>query len=170
MWKDFEKREKLLASLEEEHMATRADIAQMKTIGRSSYFSVASAITSEQEQMVKCIDYCTDILVNEPVQGLRKIIMDLVAPTQKKKLVSHLTLVQNFLKYQFDDHVSQEESKVSFHSSGTTLQFFYSLFLSCSSSYVHMGFITPLHTSLLKSWLTKSVFGDAKAAFFWSIS
>jgi hypothetical protein len=76
MWKDFEKREKLLASLEEEHMATRADIAQMKTIGRSSYFSVASAITSEQEQMVKCINYCTDILVNAPVQGLRKIIMD----------------------------------------------------------------------------------------------
>ena len=66
MWKDFEKREKLLASLEEEHMATRADIAQMKTIGCSSSFSVALAITSEQEQMVKRIDYCTDILVNEP--------------------------------------------------------------------------------------------------------
>jgi hypothetical protein len=45
MWKDFEKREKLLASLEEEHMATRAGTAQMKTIGRSSYFSFASAIT-----------------------------------------------------------------------------------------------------------------------------
>ena len=120
MWKDFEKQEKLFVTLEEEHMVTRADFAQMKTIGRSSYFSVASAITSEQEQMVKCIDYCTDILVNEPVQGLQKIIMDLVAPMQKKKLVGHLTLVQNFLKYQFDDHVLEEGSKVSFHSSVAT--------------------------------------------------
>jgi hypothetical protein len=78
------KRGKLFVSLEEEHMATRADMAQMETIVRSSYLSVASAIAAEQEQVEKCIDYCTDILVNEPIQGLQKIIMDLVAPTRKQ--------------------------------------------------------------------------------------
>lgn len=85
-------------SLEQEHMATRANMAQMKTIVRFSYFSVASASTSEQEQMVKCIDYCTGILVNEPIEGLQKIIMDLVAPTRKKKLVGHLTMVSELFE------------------------------------------------------------------------
>ena len=59
---------------------------------------------------MKCVDYVTDILVNERVAVHQKIINDLVAPTQKREMTQHLVLLQNFLKNQYDDHCSLDDS------------------------------------------------------------
>lgn len=73
-------------------------------IGRSSYMEVASKITGDMDQEIKCCDFVTDQLVNEQVHMLSKIICEILDPKIKKRFIEHLLLCQNFLKYQFDDH------------------------------------------------------------------
>ena len=61
------------------------------------------------------MDYCTDVLVNEQLHTLQKIISDLVAPTIKKEMLHGLGIIQNFLKYQYDEHAKMEGDEVHAH-------------------------------------------------------
>lgn len=103
MFKDFVKKET-------QQKALRPNDKDFDVIlGRSSYFQICSMLTSGREKSKKCIDYVVDCLVNTKMATLDTIIQDLVAPTRKKEMLHHLELVQNFLKYQFDDHVRRND-------------------------------------------------------------
>jgi hypothetical protein len=80
---------------------------------RSSYLGLAKVLTAESEKIVTSVDYVTDQCINERVQVMQVIINDLVAPADKKELTLHLTLVQNFLKYQYDDHAKRRDGVCS---------------------------------------------------------
>ena len=70
---------------------------------------VASMITGDMDQTIKCCDFVTDRLVNEQVHMLQKVINELIDPKIKKQYTEHLLLTQNFLKYQFDDHARKND-------------------------------------------------------------
>jgi hypothetical protein len=111
MWKDFRREEKSFQAAQLGKKLTRAANKQLShNRGRSSYLNIARHLTSQSQKKVKCVDYVTDILVNERVAVLQKIINDLVAPTQKREMTQHLVLLQNFLKNQYDDHCSLDDS------------------------------------------------------------
>jgi hypothetical protein len=97
----------------EDTTRTRQQKKQSKhKIGRTTYATVSSMITGDMDQEIKCCDFVTDRLVNEQVHVIQKIINDLIDPKQKRSFTNHLLLTQNFLKYQFDDHVRKTD-KVS---------------------------------------------------------
>ena len=79
---------------------------------RTIYFDIASALTANPEKKMSCIDYVMDILVNDPIKTIVQIIEDLVAPSRKPTMKEHMRVVQHFLKYQYDSHLSRN-SKVS---------------------------------------------------------
>ena len=74
---------------------------------------IASALTAGSEKIIRSVDYTVDILINESVQTLQHIINDLVAPESKKNMTHYLLLVQNFLKYQYDEHAKKNDDNVS---------------------------------------------------------
>lgn len=80
---------------------------------RTVYFEIAKALTSKAEKSISCIDYVMDILVNDPVKTITRIIEELVAPRMKPIIKEHLRVVQHFLKYQYDSHLSRDSSAVS---------------------------------------------------------
>jgi hypothetical protein len=89
---------------------TRSSIKQnIKCIGRSMYLELVRTLTGNSEKITRTVDYVTDILVNERMNTLHKIISDLVAPTQKAQMHQSLAIVQNFLKYQYDEHVRKDD-------------------------------------------------------------
>ena len=108
MWKNSQRKEKTRVVVEN-WVTTQNEAAALETLKRSSYMEAASTLTAGQEKQVKSVDYVTDQLVNEKVQTLQRIIMDLAAPVDKKKLTHHLCLVQNFLKYQYDSHARKND-------------------------------------------------------------
>jgi hypothetical protein len=65
------------------------------------------------EKISRSIDYVTDVLMNEQVHTLQRIIYDVIVPTKKPAMTHGLTLVQNFLKYQCDKHAKKEGDGVS---------------------------------------------------------
>ena len=79
-------------------------------ISRTIYHEVVGLLTNNKEKMVKCVDYVTDLLLNEPTHRMQQIINDLVSPTSKKKLTQRLELARNFLKHQYDSHAEMEDS------------------------------------------------------------
>jgi hypothetical protein len=108
MWKCFQSNEKSRAIVQNQ-ATTRSQAAKLETLKRSKYLEVASTLTADRLKVVKSVDYVTDQLVNERMSTLQRIIMDLVAPAEKKDLTHHLCLVQNFLKYQYDSHARKND-------------------------------------------------------------
>ena len=84
--------------------------AKKNKVGRSTYMKVASAITGDMDQEVRCCDFVTEQLVNEQVHMLQRIITELIDPKIKRKYTEHLLLVQKFLKYQFDKHANRNDN------------------------------------------------------------
>ena len=78
-------------------------------VGRTSYMEVASRITGDLDQEIKCCDFVTDRLVNEQVHALQRIINDLIDPRIKRKVTELLLLTQNYLKNQYDNHVRKSD-------------------------------------------------------------
>jgi hypothetical protein len=81
----------------------------LRMLGESTYTSIASAITEAGDKHITSVDYVVDRLVNEPLIILRQIVDDIVAPKDKQVLRDRLSLVANFLKYQYDNHVTMED-------------------------------------------------------------
>jgi hypothetical protein len=113
MWTKFQSNEKGRAIVENQ-ASTRNQAAKLETLHRSKYLEIASTLTADRLKVVKSVDYVTDQLINERVSTLQRIIMDLVAPAEKKNNTHHLSLVQNFLKYQYDLHARKNDG-VSCH-------------------------------------------------------
>jgi hypothetical protein len=88
---------------------TRKAINDLPMLRRSSYLNVTRNITGQSEKMIMSVDYCTDILVNEKMQVLQRIVNELVAPIQKKRCTKLLVLTMNFLKQQYNSHAIQED-------------------------------------------------------------
>jgi hypothetical protein len=94
----------------EDRILTRANSDKpIPMIARTNYLAIVDALTHNEEKLTQSIDYVTDGLVNETVGRLQKMINDLAAPTVKKKLTHLLVLSQNFLKYQYDSHIHEED-------------------------------------------------------------
>jgi hypothetical protein len=94
----------------EDRILTRANSDKpIPMIARTNYLAIVDALTDNEEKLTQSIDYVTDGLVNETVGRLQKMINDLAAPTVKKKLTHLLVLSQNFLKYQYDSHIHEED-------------------------------------------------------------
>lgn len=85
----------------------------VECLGRSSYISLASALTGDREGMTRSVDYCTDIHINERFNVMRRIVLELVAPSKKQEILHHLSIVQNELKNQYDDHVTRNDEVCS---------------------------------------------------------
>lgn len=93
---------------------TRSSIREsIKCIGRSTYLDLATTLTGNSEKITRSVDYVTDVLINERVHTLQRIINNVVAPTKKGQMTHGLTLVQNFLKYQYDEHAKRAGDEVS---------------------------------------------------------
>ena len=115
MWQAYRRNRKFLASVEG-ITTTRAQVAAVPMIHRSSYFAITEALTGGAERAITCVDYVTDETINVPVNMLQKITNDVVAPTKKKQITRYLTLVRNFLKVQYDDHAAIDNDDVSISS------------------------------------------------------
>ena len=79
-------------------------------LSRGVYCQVASMITGKMDKELKCCDFVTDRLVNEPVHSLQKVINELIDPKVKKAFTKHLLLLQNFLKYQYPEHARKNDN------------------------------------------------------------
>jgi hypothetical protein len=90
-----------------------ASTGSIPMLGRTTYLEIVDAITHDEEKLTQSICYVTDLLINEQFATLQRIIADLVAPANKKDMTRYLCLLQNFLKYQFEDHVQRDDA-VSF--------------------------------------------------------
>jgi hypothetical protein len=75
-------------------------------------FKMATTLTHEQERMIMSVDYVTNQLVNEKVQTLKRVVYDLVAPSNKKRYIHLIQLMRNFLTKQYDAHATKDD-KVS---------------------------------------------------------
>jgi hypothetical protein len=84
--------------------------ASMQMMGRTSYLSIVDAITHDEEKLSQSICYVTDLLINEQIATLQRIVNDLVAPVNKKEITHLLGLLQNFLKYQYEGHVKRDDA------------------------------------------------------------
>lgn len=100
---------------------------------RTVYFQIAAALTSKAEKSITCIDYVMDILINVPVTVLTRIIDELIAPTQKEKMKKQLRTLQHFLKYQYDEHLSNKSTVSTTNRNGLLLCFFTLLIVSPST-------------------------------------
>lgn len=89
----------------------------VKMVCKSLYFKIAKAVTSHAEKRSNAVDYCDDVLINESVHTLRRIVKDLVAPEKKAMLIHLIEVLQNFLKHQYNAHVLREDDEVSGDSS-----------------------------------------------------
>jgi hypothetical protein len=98
-----------------DRMVRRSQTEKVAIISKSVYYKVVGALTSNSERIVKCVDYVTDVLVNESVSRLQKIINDLVVPTKKKQITKRLELLRNFLKNQFDTCARRNDDNVPSH-------------------------------------------------------
>jgi hypothetical protein len=115
----------------EDHVLTRALSNQpIPMIGRTNYLAIVDALTHNEEKLTQSIDYVTDGLINETVARLQKMINDLAAPTIKKGLTHLLVLTQNFLKYQYDSHI-HEDDDVSYQKTLRCLRSFRSSLKLC---------------------------------------
>lgn len=122
MYKDYVKKYNQLAKREEKNerpgLQTRYSKERTKRLSkgmrlsRAKYYEIASKITKEQTKTVQSIDYINDRLVNEPFDVMRTIVIDLVAPAVKDDLIHYLEVLQNFLKYNYDDHIHIDDDKV----------------------------------------------------------
>jgi hypothetical protein len=113
MWRYYHKDTLMKAIAEHGGPFTRSVKNDIKMIKRSSYLKIASALTAGSEKIIRSVDYTVDILINESVSTLQRIIDELVIPAEKKEHTKNLLVVQNFLKYQFDDHLTKEGDGVS---------------------------------------------------------
>jgi hypothetical protein len=77
---------------------------------RTSYLAIVDAITHDEEKLTQSICYVTDLLINEQMATLQRIIDDLVALVNKKEMTRLLGLLQNFLKFQYEDHVKRNDA------------------------------------------------------------
>ena len=94
----------------EDRILTRTNSNKLiPMIGRTNYLAIVDALTHNEEKLTQSIDYVTDGLINETVARLQKMINDLAAPAIKKELTHLLVLSQNFLKYQYDSHIHEED-------------------------------------------------------------
>jgi hypothetical protein len=76
---------------------------------RSSYLNMTRNCTGQSEKMIMSVDYSTDILVNEKMQVLQRIVNELVTSIQKKRCTKLLVLTMSFLKRQYILHAIQED-------------------------------------------------------------
>ena len=113
MWEEY--RKEMLLKFLSQNACTRGSTnkASDHLICRSSYIKLASSLTARSEKIVRSVDYTVDRLLNEVIPVLQKIIDDLVIPVKKRQFTRLLSLIQTFLKYQFDDHLSVEGDGVS---------------------------------------------------------
>lgn len=114
MFSDYAKQEAQMKLAEaggiEDTTGGTAKKASTQLPQRSSYFKVAASLTSKSEEKMSCIDYVQDNLINSRVSVLQRIIMQLVAPTKHKQMIRYLAIAQNFLKYQFDSHIKDNDN------------------------------------------------------------
>jgi hypothetical protein len=112
MWKNYRSRKIQMERTSGGTVRTRSSEKMIPMLRRSSYFSLATAITGDQEKMIMSVDYVTDQLINEKMLVLRRIINDLVAPVEKAHCTEVIVKLQNFLKYVYDSHCMVEDDKV----------------------------------------------------------
>lgn len=84
----------------------------VKMISKSLFLSILNQVTSHSEKKSNSVDYYDDILINETVHTLRKIVQDIVAPARKRELIDLLEIMQNFLKHQYNGHVMRKDDEV----------------------------------------------------------
>jgi hypothetical protein len=113
MYRNFRYNQQSSMILEDRVLTRAGSNKPIPMIGRTNYLAIVAALTHNEEKLTQSIDYVTDALINETVARLQKMISDLAAPTIKKELTQLLVLTQNFLKYQYDSHI-HEEDDVSF--------------------------------------------------------
>jgi hypothetical protein len=89
---------------------SRNEDASIPMLGRTSYLAIVDAITHDEEKLTQSICYVTDLLINEQMATLQRIIDDMVAPVNKKDMTRYLCVLQNFLKYQYEDHVQRDDA------------------------------------------------------------
>lgn len=137
MYRRFLERKKEDALMKATRVVTRGHAKQrsfLNCLSRGAYCSLASFLTVPQAQMTRSIDYCTDRYVNERFHVITRIIMDLVAPSQKAEMLRLLAVLQNFLKYQYDSHVTRDDD-VSVESCMATMIASYTRFTSSAAVY-----------------------------------
>jgi hypothetical protein len=107
MYRQYRKHKEEQALLETVRVTRNSVRQNLKCVGRSTYLDLATTLTANAEKITRSVDYVTDVLINEQVHTLQQIINDVVAPTKKPAMTHGLTLVQNFLKYQYDEHAKK---------------------------------------------------------------
>jgi hypothetical protein len=113
MYHQYHKHKEEQALLQTVRVTCNSVRQNLKCVRHSTYLDLATTLMANAEKITWSIDYVTDVLINEQVHTLQQIINDVVAPTKKPAMTHGLTLVQNFLKYQYDEHAKEKGDGVS---------------------------------------------------------
>ena len=84
------------------------------SLGRTSFFLLASNITKSSPKLLKAVDYVTGELLNDTTETLQDLI-DAFGGDRKDELTTHLNVARNFLKVQYDTHAMTCDDAVPTH-------------------------------------------------------
>lgn len=88
------------------YRALKAEKPYPEPVCGGSMMSMLRALTSGEQKMKSCIDYCLGVLVFENIRTLKGIITAFVPEVSKRKLLlKQAEAVADFLKHGYSHHV-----------------------------------------------------------------
>lgn len=94
----------------------RAFLGGRQMIGKTSFQELVRVLTSEDERLIKAVDYVKGMLIHDNGDGLQRIIDDNITDVDKRKLLTkHLSVLINFLKNQYKAHAAKEPVESGTH-------------------------------------------------------
>ena len=85
-------------------------------LSRTMFYRLSKAIIKQKPRLQSAVDYCTGILVHEPVAAVQDVIDYFFTGSPKRKTLTELlTLARNFLKVQYDSHSLTDDDEVCTH-------------------------------------------------------
>ena len=79
-----------------------------KQISRMSFYRLAKTILHGAPKLLRAVDYMTGELVHDTVELLQEVV-DVFGGSKKDEFSRQLELLRNFLKVQYDHHVSRDD-------------------------------------------------------------
>ena len=86
-------------------------------VGRSTFFSLVTTITKSDPKLLKAVDYITGTLVHDSLESLQDIVDAFTCGrhAEQEKFTNWLEVARNFLKVQYNRHVTLTGDEVPTH-------------------------------------------------------